>query len=295
MKDGSASDGTQMTKTLLFIGLPETGKTSFLAAFWYMIQSQLRTLLTLAQLPDDREYLNSIMTKWLTYEEPGHTQTDEKNLVMHLKHVPTGETADYNIPDLSGETFNQQWLNRSWDDQFESMLNDSAGTLLFVHPDKIVEPVRIAQVEPYRKRIAKEFGETEEPPTDTEPQHDPAVVPTQVELVALLQFIRDANVTYTPYKISIIISAWDLVRGPGLTPDEWLKQHLPLLSQYLSANTEFYKCQVFGVSAQGADYDKDMASLQSHIETSNRIQVVSKEYDGHDITTPLAWIINDDE
>jgi stage III sporulation protein SpoIIIAA len=49
----------------LIIGLPETGKTTFLAALWHVVTSEeVNESLRLERLHGDSKYLNEISAKW---------------------------------------------------------------------------------------------------------------------------------------------------------------------------------------------------------------------------------------
>jgi hypothetical protein len=66
----------------LLIGLPSTGKTSFLAALWYAIQqSRSPTGLILKKLEGDSTYLNTIRAAWLAFKPVGRNPTDTETYV----------------------------------------------------------------------------------------------------------------------------------------------------------------------------------------------------------------------
>ncbi len=52
-------------KRIMICGLPESGKTTFIAALWYLLSNdEISTALTLESLPENRNYLNSLSRKW---------------------------------------------------------------------------------------------------------------------------------------------------------------------------------------------------------------------------------------
>ena len=121
---------------------------------------------------------------------------------------------------------------------------------------------------------------------------DPDKTPTQVQLVDLLQFhILRVNVR-SPFRIAVIVSAWDLVCGENMSPEEWFAARLPLLDQYLKANHEMCAVRIYGVSAQGGDVEKDAESLQDEYNPSKRIIVVGKGCNANDLTAPIRWLMN---
>ncbi len=53
------------SRHILLMGLQSTGKTSFLAALWYMVdQQEVPCALTVQSLQGDRTYLNAICKAW---------------------------------------------------------------------------------------------------------------------------------------------------------------------------------------------------------------------------------------
>ena len=74
-----------------------------------------------------------------------------------------------------------------------------------------------------------------------------------------------------PHSLNIrfVVSAWDLVEKEfetdKLTPEGYIKTKLPLLYQYLMCNAEKFNYEIWGVSAQGGDFNdkEDLKRLQS--------------------------------
>src|SRR5271165_6669586 len=78
---------TQMYHSI--IGLPGTGKTTFLAALWHLIDAgEVSTRLVLDKLIGDHSYLNSIVEAWRRCEEvPRTSMAAEASVAVHL-HEP---------------------------------------------------------------------------------------------------------------------------------------------------------------------------------------------------------------
>ena len=123
----------------------------------------------------------------------------------------------------------------------------------------------------------------------TEPW-SPALTPTQVKLVEILQFLRVRAFLNRPLPLALIVSAWDLIQN-GEVPSLWFKKRLPLLSQFLEANAETTPFTVFGISAQGGELAR-ANDLQKHTRASDRIVVTAQQATtAHDITAPLKWLL----
>ncbi|MBX9680717.1 MAG: hypothetical protein K2X38_18330 [Gemmataceae bacterium] len=66
--------------------------------------------------------------------------------------------------------------------------------------------------------------------------------------------MRWAKQVLDQFRLGVIISAWDVVmKQEDTTPGKWLQAYLPMLHQYLVANSEEVCSRVYGVSAQKGD------------------------------------------
>jgi len=276
-------------KNIILCGLPASGKTTFIAALWYLIyQEEVSTVLSLNEFPKNREYLNEISGKWCRCDEIPRTLTEVVQTVSLQLKADTA-IVDLHIPDLSGETWKALWCNRVCPAHAFEWVKDASGIMLFLHSDDIVPPVEITD----RTAMSEIAGED---PVDSEfIPWDPEKSPTQVILVDILQSLTTLPIGRSGVKLSVVISAWDLVDGDGdrMTPDKYLKDNLPLLNQFLNCSGKFSEVRFFGVSAQGGDLRSplDQERLQAEDEASKRIEVVGDNCGQHDITAPIKWLI----
>lgn len=272
-----------MSKHKQFImGLPGAGKTTFLAALWHVLESNdVDAKLKLHKVHTDHAYLESIRNLWLDAKEIDRTAiSDEKYVSMLLKNGD--DIAEIIFPDLSGESFRQQWAEREIANIHAEMLEDADGCLLFIHPDKVVNETLISEV---NEIVLGEAAAGQEP----EDPWDPIKSPTQVQLVELLQFSAYIN-KRRPIKLSIIVSAWDLLISKYQTPSQWTKKQLSLFWQYLTANPEIYETKYFGISAQGGALD-NADDLRKMTPSEKIIVIDDNKKQSHDITLPISWIM----
>ena len=115
---------------------------------------------------------------------------------------------------------------------------------------------------------------------------------TNYKIVDWLQFFIHRRESRPVFKISVIISAWDLVMGSDQSPAEWLSFRLPFLNQFIKANSDLIPHSIYGVSAQGGKYPDDTESLLGKMRHSERIIVVGDDYEGNDITMPVKWLMS---
>lgn len=275
-------------KKILLCGLPESGKTTFLAALWYLLTSNdaVKTELSLGSFPINRKYLNRLAEKWCRFIKIDRTITGEvQEVILHLKDETSD--VDLHMPDMSGETWSTLWATRMCAPHVAEWSQSALGIMLFMHADKINLPIDIIS----RNESAKVLGE---PPiaSDFAPWA-PENSPTQVVLVDILQLLTLPPLGRRGRKLAVIISAWDKADGSGLTPEEYLQAHLPLLHQFLQCSSIFSEVKVFGVSAQGGDLDLriDNVRLKAEDEPSRRIRMVEDHGSKHDLTVPIKWLM----
>jgi hypothetical protein len=282
----------------LVLGLPGSGKTTFLAALWYLVVwGEVATALRLDRLHGNREHLNRIANDWLSCRPVERTPVGAETIVsMQLVTTDRGDDgpggaagAEVFFPDMSGELFNLQWKERRCSREYYRLVREASGVLLFVHPNTVIEPVRIDEVAGIVEELTA--GQGPGPVDDAPPRPwDPDRAPTQVKLVELLQFLVREPFALPRARVAVIVSAWDLV-GDDAAPTGWLAARLPLLDQYLRGNEERFSVRVYGVSAQGGDLGRDTERLLRETAPARRIGVVGEENRPHDLTAPVRWLM----
>lgn len=273
-------------KKVSFIGLPSSGKTTFLAALWYYINSQENECdLTLDGYKKNYQHLNSIQEQWVEGNPVNRTPLDSnQSAILNLKSNSSGEQFILSIPDLSGEEFEQQIANSKLRKEVFESINDSCGLMLFISANKSDRDIYFHEIDnlPYLSTDNAELS-----------SWDYHLIPTQVKLVQLLQSIICFPFTKKYHKLAIMISAWDIALKRGVSPEKWLEQEYPMLHQFLNSNTDVFSSKIYGVSAQGGDLNDSSVKekLISMFEASERIICADNTSCSNDITQPLAWII----
>lgn len=273
------------------LGLPGSGKTTYLAALWHLIDAgEVDTKLVLDKLVGDYRYLNSIVASWRRCEEVPRTPLGvETSVTIHVHEPSSGQKIVLGFPDLSGESFEGQFSSRSCRPDYVEGYTAPGGILLFVNADRANDGMTLLDLGPVL--TDPEEGDLEES-GDGEQQTEwlPEMVPEQVRLVDLLQFLQQRPFQRRQRRLAVVISAWDVVTEPKPSPEAWLARELPFLHQFLTNNPDSFECQIYGVSAQGGDVSGDARIELVRQIPSRRIQCVGPNVDPHDLTAPLVWL-----
>lgn len=282
-------------RSCFIVGMPSAGKTSFLAALAYSLeQRETPTCLRWEHFSGNQQYLAKLAETWCAGSQVPRTMPDtqQESLRLGLKDVDGG-TYDITFPDLSGETFQAQYMDREIQQSLAETIQNSGSFLLFLNPGKIAEPTLIADL-PSGTRHSKDAGNVEgTEPRKRDPLCDDA---TAAQLVVLLQdFLVVRKRQRLP--LGVVVSAWDIAQDDFKFPQDFVKQHLPLLWQYLVSNNDVFFTRYYGVSAQGGSLQsqEEAERLVEQFEDQplHRILVVNESgVVSHDITMPLWEMMN---
>lgn len=280
-------------KSVVALGLPASGKTTFLAALWHLITNRkVKVRLSLVKLEaGEAAYLRAITSRWAQAKKQDRTFQSGNKIVSLTLKPETGEEFSLTFPDIAGEAFAQMWEMRECTPAVAEAMR-AAGVLLFIHVDRIRAPGWIADDAALSQGIGVAQGGE---PVSWKPEF----APTQVQLVDMLRCLQTPPLDAGPRRLAVILSAWDQVEAEGVSPDRFLEMHLPLLHQYLAHGLGAgWELRVFGVSAQGAEYDDVegastvAAERMREMEVpSQRIKVVAEEATSHDLTEPVYWLL----
>lgn len=282
-----------LNNNCILLGLPQSGKTTFIAALWHVVESgEVAGSIKISSQPGDREYLNGLRDAWFECKPLERTKAESmKEIVFTAINDSGAALGSIAVPDVSGEMYRMQFESRKISQEFFDLASKATGIVLFVDPDTVKQPISINSISPLLRKTETETNSE----VGENWKHNDA--PTQVVLVDLLQIL------YTkinrPTRISVVISAWDLISGSAdkdinnLTPGQWLDKQLPLLAQFLKSNDSIFNHSICGVSAQGAKYEGENNKLHSFNKASDRIKVEFNGQSSNDITIPLKWILNE--
>ena len=127
-----------MTSRILLAGMPGSGKTTFIAAFRYLLVSnETPTCLRLTSLSASEKHLNNLERRWIACERVERTPGPSNTwLSFEIMDPESGNETEVVIPDLSGEVYRQpasvSKCRRSLYDVFDSV----GGLMLFTNADR---------------------------------------------------------------------------------------------------------------------------------------------------------------
>jgi GTPase SAR1 family protein len=310
-------------KRCLFMGLPNSGKSTFIGALWHVLVSkEIDSLYTIDVEPENRAYLNSLRDAWSEFRSPMRTADIGLSNIITIKveEKASHRKFDLAFPDASGEYYESQFAFRKLSSEYLELVESMNGMVIFVNPDFVISSNLITDAgqvfyDKFFEDKAKFLGlvekVTEITTASTSGQegakgvkNKPAYIEwkekysqSQVILIDLLQMIMYR--VPKPCRIAIVISAWDTITSlPGnfgkQKPGEWFSKKLPLLKQFLTSNGEIFTYSIFGVSAQGGKYDNRPDNGLYLIDIpAERIKVQLDNKTEHDITIPIKWVLND--
>lgn len=231
---------------------------------------------------------------------------------INLRHTTSGTEIVLEFTDLPGERFEKAFSTRLCTPAFVDLVKQASGLLLFVSADRYIDDVTIldalgAQSEadeatPQENARPGENAAAQGNPGaesaaqgSDEPPYDPDKTPLQVRLVDLLEAFQVEPFARKPFKVAVIVSAWDLT--DEVSADKWLAKRYPLLDQFLRNGQGAADVRVYGVSAQGGQLTKkgqdpgpDRDRLLALERPSERIKIVGADVREHDLTSPLLWL-----
>lgn len=269
---------------LLIVGLADAGKTSFIHAVDDLLHHPAADdALRASGLAADRTYLEKEKSLFRAGEELERTKRTPLGAPPELwfEDPKSGIKGRLFLPDVSGEIYRDQWVNRVWDKAYADSLKQVAGILLFARADLAASNAELlgSLINPDKS-------------ADAVKDWDPRKASAQVQLVDILQFIATRGDFARPLRVGVIFSAWDTIAKMGAhapTPEAFLRSDWALLDQYLSTNADTFATRIYGVSALGGTRE-ELLELRK-LPPADRVKLVEGKDVSRDLTKPLRWLL----
>ncbi|MGI2192713.1 hypothetical protein ACRN9V_14840 [Shewanella baltica] len=274
---------------IFFCGLPSSGKTTFMAALGYLLENdEVEKEFELTGLPAERRFFNELADRWLRCEPMLRTKVSSSDKIrMNIKNKDLHISVE--MPDFSGETWEQLWSEHEIDNQLVAELEKNPSIVIFIQSDYVQAPMLLTD--------QSEMINCKEPISSVEslvPWEPTKHVPTQAIVVDLLRKISSfITRAHRDTKLVIVLSAWDTIRH-HITPELFIEREMPLLHQYLNCRFDFNHFAIFGVSAQGGDLGDEAVAEKLLYEDnpSMRVKVVNNGVENSDLTRILSWLVS---
>lgn len=265
------------------VGMPAGGKTSYIVRLCIQLIRRSNTMYKLVdgELPDGLSNIKDQINKMTSIQNIMRTFENAYYDIMLPLVDETGEEISLMIPDLSGEHYRKLVEERYIFRKISDGLQQADEILFFINVETMEKEERLNYDERSTASLIEESVQADEQDKKDMPVTKVAVPEkaTQSQVVELLQSLLWIIKKKT--KIKFVVSAWDRVEKKTsvekVTPEEYLKAELPLLHQYMISNRDILDYEVFGVSAQGAEYKdpNEMKKLQEEdIEVSTLVKIV---------------------
>lgn len=287
-----------VNQTIVLVGVPDTGKTNFLARLWEALRGGKGTLVCPTP-PDNIKYVEDALGHVLqgsfaprSNKNIGESRSDVL-IPVTMAGATDGSPTDLLVPDVTGELWKKAVETLEMPAQWMEDLQGASGAMLFLRvlSDEIVAPLDwITARGVLRGTLAL--------PKEKEG------LPTQVELCELLRFLELSLKPHpdgSPPRVAIIVTAYDLLDAEkaALGPSRYLEREYPLFAGHLR-DAKTLSIRTFGASIVGGDLGIDEEFRNQFLDGDiSKFGYIVAEQNGvvetiPDITRPLAWLVQGD-
>lgn len=273
------------------VGMPSGGKTSYIVRLCNQLINESNMIYKLedGELPDGLPYISKQMDEMNSAQNIMRTlENTHYNMTLPLVDEE-GKKSLLTIPDLSGEHYRKLVEERYISRTISEGLQQADEILFFINTETMEKEERLNYNERSTASLIEETMQEEEKNEEQDEEQNKEEIPavrvevpekaTQSQVVELLQILL--GMIKKKVRIKFVMSAWDRVekkRPMGkIVPEEYLEAELPLLHQYIISNRDILDYEVFGVSAQGAEYSdsEEMKELEEeNTEIDKLVKIV---------------------
>lgn len=260
-------------KTYLLIGLPETGKSTYLAALWSIFNDmKIHYNSQLKSVPKNVSYLNKLSNDWLTCEIVNRNNQGKKHERVSFDFSIDNELVTLNFSDCAGEYYKRMFLFRKMTEDIQQDIKNSTSIVLFLKGE---EPL----FTPFYSICIK----TKEQESAILPEFNLKDVPDLVKIVEVLQLILKTKKIDT---ITIVVSQWDQIDSSNcINPEKWVEENYCMLYSFIKNN--FRSNKFCGVSAQGGKYTSSDNDPLLDLDPEKRVKVKIGDNETNDILYPF--------
>lgn len=274
-----------MSKKCLIAGIPESGKSTYIAALWYSVTSYSDcSLIASDNLPENTDYLDKLKSSWLSLEKIRTSKDVTDKIEFNLKAKDTEDEFTVIVPDFKGETFFHVLEGES-DSGLQQWLKDTDSVILMM---KDFEFVKFNIIE--EEQATEETDENNTESQDILKNFRISSTSGVAKNLLLLKYLK-ANMDIK--KLIVCVTAWDQTKSEESSLD-YVKRSSPGLYQYIEHS--FESVEFYGLSAQGGAYPEDNNAdsknyLLDKTRKEERAYVMEGNKRVYDVTLPLKKAI----
>jgi hypothetical protein len=304
------------TRSIALLGGPASGKTTYLGALVDALQTNQTPRLRLGDIPEDVTAYDRLAEPLLDATYPQRTKEERHvlDLPLRARREDGHEDISLTMGDYDGEEVERLFDNRTHGFSPEWQARASAcGLLIFIRPQALKPlpllrrpPASCAALTTALAQAESVFGpglHDEIPARGIAGPDDPVLVPTELAIIELLQFLRHVRglgpgerPRSGTMRVALLVSAWDSVDPPRRDrgPAQFFVENAPLLEDYLWSNYHVADLFHFGLSSTGGDlrdpryqdeYLGDRHGFVGWSDSSGRIQSTPN------LALPIEWAL----
>jgi len=229
-----------MNNSLLIIGRPSSGKTTFLAQFLTRVRKKKNNII-LSKAPENIKAISDAQKRLAAGEEPNTTAAgSNEELVLPL--VLNGNETQLRCPDYGGEQITSLLQSMAIESRWLEYVDSSDHWVLFIRPSLISSSYDLT-ISAYENIHGSKSSHSVTP--------DPSDQSQFIELVQALLYAKKTGVrkSISTPKLTLALTCWDELKT-SKTPKELLQEKMPLFKQFIEANWEQSQLGILGLSAQ---------------------------------------------
>lgn len=271
---------------ILIAGLPNAGKTSYIAALNGVIRQGYSKTLTYDDLPTDGQYLNKMTGSWLKREKVLRSPSEKPHYMKWpLKRIEDNLKLEIDIPDFKGEMF-EDIIKNDIDDELKTYCENATGILFFINAmEDIVLKGKVKEIITDQTSVA---SKSEAKRTGDKILMNVERMTDISKNILVLKYLREL---LGDFKLVVIVSSWDEECSKYKTIENYFTKKCPGLYNYICFN--FTKFKLYGVSAQGYNYELGPEEPGILPSDDKRAYVFDTER-RDDLSYPLNFLINEE-
>jgi hypothetical protein len=272
------------SKSVLIIGKPASGKTTFLAQFLTRV-AKGKSKVKLLSMPDNIKAISDAQKSLSSGEEPATTQSD-RNVELNLSLEIDGNNVQLSCPDYGGEQISAHTELMEIDKTWQKLVKGSDNWLLFI---------RASKISPEYDLSVTSYETIEKDKSDVQKELVLSEQSSYIELIQSLLYAKDVGVRQERElpKLVVVITCWDELNNE-LTPKEVLIEKLPMFNNVIEAMWNRQKLSVLGLSAQEFPLKGDTEATDKYLDDlpeSFGYMVTEEGNKDKDITFLIDWAI----